>query len=78
MIYFLFAVIVDIFSRTSAVEVLQDLSMPDMEEVWTEIASQSEIREEYIKQLHSALHAVETDRIQLVSSIAGLHTMQLL
>lgn len=57
----------DIFSRASTVEVLKDLSISDLEGVWTEIAGQSEIREEHIKQLHSTLRAVETDRAQLVS-----------
>ena len=62
----MFAVIAELFNEVNPDEVLQKLTMVNLEQLWSKISSQSPIREELIQQLDTALQEVETDRAHLV------------
>ncbi len=60
------AVIEGLFSRVRANEVLQKVSLDELEHLWIEVTSQSPIRAGFIQQLDDALQAVERERTQSV------------
>jgi hypothetical protein len=59
-------VIEGFFSGVSADEVLRDLSIVDLKQLWDKIVHQSVIREDLIDQLDTGLNDIEKDRAQLV------------
>lgn len=59
-------VIEGLFARVRPSEVLQGLTLRDLEKMWIEVAGQSPIREAHIQQLDNTLQAVERERAELV------------
>lgn len=47
-------------------EILRDLNIVNLEELWDKIVHQSVVREEYIEQLDATLNDIEKDRARQV------------
>ena len=66
MLYLFLTVIEEMFNGVGVDEILRDLNIANLEELWDEVVRQSVIREEFIEQLDATLNDVEEDRTQQV------------